>query len=52
MYVLNSEGINQSWGLMNMGVCHQSYHLGRIIGMPQAPTVDLASPGEREFQKG
>lgn len=36
---------------MNTGVCHQSYNLGRIIGMPQAPTMDLASPEERELQK-
>lgn len=37
---------------MNLGVCHQSYRLGKSIGMPQAPAVDLASVKMRELQKG
>lgn len=35
-----------------MGVCHQSYCLGKSIGMPQAPAVNLASVEMRELQKG
>jgi hypothetical protein len=39
-------------GFLTIEVCHQTYPLRKIIGMPQVLTVDLAKPEVKELQEG